>query len=105
MRLTDVVPVATPPLGSRPRPPWATGLARSVLGAAYDAEYSTPGMLWNEAPICTSIFGTVYDPRNFTWGNQFCSIWHDASEEVPSISTRALLPAFAGSWTSQKSVV
>src|SRR6187401_1489453 len=103
--LTFVDCVAVPFVGSLPRPPSATGLARSVFGAAYDAAYSTPGILWNEAPICTSIFGTVYEPRNFTCGSQFCSIWQLCRDELPSISTRAFSPALAGSCTSQKSVV
>ena len=66
-----------------------------------------PGMLWNDAPICTSTFGTVYDPRNFTCGSHFCSMWQvfnellTAGTPTASISTSALLPAFAGSSTSQ----
>src|SRR5688500_6535516 len=64
-----------------------------------------PGMLWNEAPSCTSIFGTVYEPRNLICVSQFCSMRHDSSDAFPSISSSALLPAIAGSWMSQKSVV
>src|SRR5438045_3045523 len=67
MSATDVVPVATGAgFGNRP-----SDAATSVFGAAYVAAYSIPGILWYDAPNCTSIFGTVYEPRNFTCGSHF----------------------------------
>ena len=55
-----------------------------------------------------SIFGTVYEPRNFACVSRACSTWQEARELVPSISTSGdvvpNLPALAGSTMSQLSV-
>jgi hypothetical protein len=65
-------------------------------------------MLWYAAPSCTSTFGTVYEPRNFTCGSHFWSMWHALTELLAprmlsplSMLSAAVLPAFAGSMTSQ----
>src|SRR5204862_167033 len=58
-------------IGRRP----SAGRMTPEFDAGRFAAISTPGMLWNDAPSCTSIFGTVYEPRNFTCGSHWSAVW------------------------------